>query len=149
MNTTTTSIVMSFIQQNCLVANQTQERYLVQKQEQELQEKKKEVERLVEYFYNMSAVTEKYYPRLRDAIQRASANGNRELYMNFDRQDFGFAQPGKPKIKPASVCCAWIRDMQQECSVYVPSALNGEFRSLKGIKWDVWNNQSFTVHFTW
>jgi len=140
---------MSFIQQNCVIANQTQERNLVQKQEQELQEKQKEVERTVEYFYNMSNLTVKYYPMVCEAIQRASCNGKRELYMNFDRRDFGFAQPGKPKIKPSSVCSAWIRDMQQECSVYVPAALNDEFRSLKGIKWDVWNNQSFTVHFTW
>ncbi len=140
---------MNFIQQNCAIARQTQKHHLVQKQEKESEEKQKEVERAVEYFYNMSNLTVKYYPMVCEAIQRASSNGKRELYMNFDRQDFGFSQIGKLKNRPASVCCAWIRDMQQECPVYVPASLNGEFRSLKGIKWDVWNNQLFTVHFTW
>ncbi len=138
-------VIMSFIQQNCATAN----RYLVQKQEEEKQEQQEMVEKQVEYFDNMSNLTVKYYPMVCNAVHQASCNGKRELYIYFDRRDFGFPQPGKPKIKPASVCCAWIKDMQEECPVYVPKTLNGEFRSLKGIRWDVWNNQSFTVHFTW
>ena len=86
--------------------------------------------------------------------------GKREKYMNFDYNDFKANFPGLGK--PYEVCIRWLTEMTKENSVYVPYKLNLDQQIIysditknpikdhfAGLKFDVWNNKNFTVHFTW
>ena len=94
----------------------------------------------------MSDLTDLYFVKLRGAIERASKGGNRYKYMNFDREKCKANFPGLGK--PSQVLGRWLDHMTNPESPYLLEE-DGEKQHLEGLKFDVWNNGAFTVHFTW
>ncbi len=82
-----------------------------------------------------------YAFRLWKALLRAAASGRRELYFNFQYQDF--CRTGIDK--PSKVCELFINELTLDISTCC-YATGGKFY---GIHYDVWGNGAFTTHFTW
>ncbi len=109
----------------------------------------------------MRFLTNKHHNYIKNVLWDAALiYGKREKYMNFDYNDFKANFPGLGK--PYEVCIRWLTEMTKENSVYVPYKLNLDQQIIysditknpikdhfAGLKFDVWNNKNFTVHFTW
>lgn len=122
----------------------------------------------------MFALTHKYHPLVKNALwNSALIAGKREKYMNFDREDFKANFPGLGT--PRDVCQRWLSEMTKIDSPYLPikppeydwdykppfenmaHLADSQFSvstpppkdHFAGIKYDVWNNAKFTIHFTW
>ena len=88
-------------------------------------------------------LSKKYYNLIAEAIRLASLSGRTYKYMNFYREDFkaNFAGLGNPvKIQEG-----WLNELCKEGSPYILE--NG--KCLKGLKFTIWNNRSFTTVFKW
>ena len=96
----------------------------------------------------MTRLTEKYHPLLKKGLNQAAQKGSREKYMNFERDDF---KANFPTLgKPGEMAVRWLQEMTTEDSNYLPVKEGTEEREhFKGLKFDVWNNGKFTIHFTW
>lgn len=123
----------------------------------------------------MTNLTTKYHKSIKDALYNAALiSGVREKYMNFEYEDFKANFPGLGK--PKDVCKRWLEEMCNPESEYLPFKNPEYFDSIylthfdnseyqidynidnkslttrdhfSGIKFDIWNNRAFTVHFTW
>ncbi len=125
----------------------------------------------------MTNLTSKYHKSIKDALYNSALiSGLREKYMNFEYEDFkaNFPELGKPK----DVCKRWLEEMCNPESQYLPLKNPEYFDSIylagvfdpyerdcfvcsigdgspktrdhfSGLKFDIWNNRAFTVHFTW
>lgn len=95
----------------------------------------------------MTSLTTEYFHSIKDAIRRSSYKGGREKYMNFDREK---CKANFPTLgTPAEVLGRWLVHMTDPESPYLVEGEDGEKLHLQGLKFDVWNNGAFTVHFTW
>ena len=98
----------------------------------------------------MTKLTEKYHPLLKEGLEQAAHGGRREKYMNFERDDF---KANFPTLgTPAEMAGKWLEEVVTEDSKYLPikeGSDNQEREHFKGLKFDVWNNGAFTIHFTW
>ena len=99
----------------------------------------------------MIKLTDKYHPLLKKGLNQAAHAGRREKYMNFERDDSKANFP--PLGTPAEMASRWLCEMTLEDSKYLPLKEGveegGEREHFKGLAFDVWNNGSFTIHFTW
>lgn len=99
----------------------------------------------------MFKLTDKYHPLLKKGLHQAAHLGRREKYMNFERNDF---KANFPTLgTPAEVASRWLSEMTLEDSKYLPlkegAEEGGEREHFKGLRYDVWNNGAFTIHFKW
>lgn len=94
----------------------------------------------------MTTLTDLYFKKLQGAILRASENGNRVKYMNFDREKCKANFPGLGT--PAQVLGRWLKNMTDPESKYLLEE-DGVKVHLEGLHYDVWNNGAFTVKFEW
>ena len=107
----------------------------------------------------MTQLTITYFQPIKDAICRASEKGNREKYMNFTR---AHCKANFPTLgSPTEVLQRWLTDITNPNSQYAPKinytddvgdsecAQTRKPDHLEGLKFNVWNNGAFTVHFTW
>jgi hypothetical protein len=92
-----------------------------------------------------------YYKDLKNAIENKSNKGKRELYYNFSWDNFKFNLPNTGK--PSKMCRVWMNQMCTHESMYLcEDVQNGIIIYLdhfKGLRFDIFNNASLTVHFTW
>ena len=88
-------------------------------------------------------LTEKYHESIKQAIKLASSHGKTEKHINFEKEDFKANFPGLGN--PKKVCEDWLKEL---CTPQSP-ALQGNKTCFIGLKFDVWYNFAFTVHFTW
>ena len=98
--------------------------------------------------YELTAI---YYTDLKKAIESKSNKGIRELYYNLSWDHFKFNLPNTGT--PSKMCRVWMNHMCNPESMYLCEGVqNGaiSYRDhFQGLKFDVWNNNAFTVHFTW
>ena len=103
------------------------------------------------YSTKMFELTDKYHKDLNYKINYKSKQGIRELYYNFNRDDFKFNLPETGN--PAKMCAVWLKHICTPQSMYLcTNYKDGEFTyrdHFHGLHFDVWNNKAFTVHFTW
>ena len=131
---------MSFIEEMSYLAQQ-------KSLEKQLSLPEKKQRRKTELYYQL---TKKYHHRIYQAIVFASSHGKLELYMNFSKDEFKANFPGLGS--PRYVCSDWLKEMCTSHSKYLNSDERGfgyQLTCFKGLKFDVWNNRAFTVHFTW
>jgi hypothetical protein len=83
---------------------------------------------------------DKYADRLWNAMKRRGQT--RTLHFNFDRDDFSRTGIGPPK----HVCGMFLNELCRDDKDTKCKRSCGKFM---GIWFDVWNNGSFTTHFTW
>ena len=99
----------------------------------------------------MFELTDKYHKDLNYKINYKSKQGIRELYYNFNRDDFKFNLPETGN--PAKMCAVWLKHICTPQSMYLcTNYKDGVFTyrdHFQGLYFDVWNNAKFTVHFTW
>lgn len=94
----------------------------------------------------MTFLTQKYLKNTRESIIRAAKKGLTEKYINFTRDDFKANFPGLGT--PKEVERDWLTEMCNPESKYLKDE-NVKRLCLDGINFDIWNNGSFTTHFTW
>jgi len=95
----------------------------------------------------MIKLTDLYHEKIRSAIERASLNGSREKYMNFNYDDFKANFPGMGN--PRAVQREWLNEMVNPTSKYLNIGEDTEKACFSGLKSDIWGNGKFTTHFTW
>ena len=98
--------------------------------------------------YELTAI---YYTDLKKSIESKSNKGIRELYYNLSWDHFKFNLPNTGK--PSKMCRVWLNHMCNPESMYLCEGVQNGVISYRdhfqGLKFDVWNNNAFTVHFTW
>ena len=98
--------------------------------------------------YELTAI---YYTDLKKSIESKSNKGIRELYYNLSWDHFKFNLPNTGK--PSKMCRVWLNQMCNPESMYLCEGVKNGVISYRdhfqGLKFDVWNNNAFTVHFTW
>ena len=98
--------------------------------------------------YELTAI---YYTDLKKSIESKSNKGIRELYYNLSWDHFKFNLPNTGK--PSKMCRVWLNHMCNPESMYLCEGVKNGVISYRdhfqGLKFDVWNNNAFTVHFTW
>ena len=99
----------------------------------------------------LTKLTDKYHPLLKKGLEQAARKGQREKYMNFERDDF---KANFPTLgTPAEMASRWLCEVATEDSKYLPfkqdNENNNEREHFKGLNFDIWNNGAFTIHFTW
>jgi hypothetical protein len=93
-------------------------------------------------------LTAKYYERIKDAIVLASNCGKTEKYMNFTKDDFKANFPGLGY--PSEFQKQWLDELSNPESNYVPvNSVTGKKQHFHGLKYKIWNNNSFTTVFNW
>lgn len=93
-------------------------------------------------------LTEKYYERIKNAIVLASNCGKTEKYMNFTKDDFKANFPGLGY--PSEFQKQWLDELSNPDSNYVPvNPVTGKKQHFHGLKYNIWNNNSFTTLFNW
>mgnify|MGYP001166174564 CR=1 FL=1 len=104
-------------------------------------------------------LTNKYHPTITHCIVNASNKGNREKFINFDRNDFKANCHGLGY--PQQVMENWLKEMCSPDSIYLPVCTNyistnynnwwkeGDKMHFEGIQFEVWNNKAFTTKFSW
>jgi hypothetical protein len=102
----------------------------------------------------MNTITGIYYHKLKSSITRRSNYGKRELYFNFNYEDFKANCNGLGK--PAVIQDMWLKEMSNPSSEFLPlkSKINDEDPdekedSFEGLVWQIWGNKTFTTVFTW
>jgi len=95
----------------------------------------------------MTFLTQKYLKNTRESIIRAARKGLTEKYINFARDDFKANFPGLGT--PKEVERDWLNEMCNPESKYFNEDEELKKMCLDGINFDIWNNGSFTTHFTW
>lgn len=101
-----------------------------------------------------------YIEELVKSILRKHLQGKKELHMNFNPRHFK-----RPGLRSASVLCKWLKTLRDESDFFKElskklissentygSDTSTEVKIsviLPIIHFDVWNNDKFTVHFTW
>ena len=97
----------------------------------------------------MKKLTTKYFLDIKKGIEYAASKGKREKYMNFDRKLFtdDFEDCGRPR----DVMVRWLGHMTSTDSEYLfPSTEDPSVKDhLHGLKYSIWNNEKFTVVFSW
>jgi hypothetical protein len=102
----------------------------------------------------------KYVEELVKSILNKHLQGKRELHMNFNSRHFK-----RPGLRPASVLCKWLKTLRDETDFFkelLKKLVSSEYKEESNtstdieinttpsvIHFDVWNNDKFTVHFTW
>jgi len=131
--------------QNC------QETSIKQQQQKDLQRQRQIQNWQRTYDDKIYELTAIYYEDLKNAIENKSNKGESELYYNLSWEHFKFNLPNTGK--PSKMCRVWLNHMCNPESMYLCEGVqNGKiiYRDhFKGLRFDVWNNASFTVHFTW
>ena len=98
--------------------------------------------------YELTAI---YYTDLKKSIESKSNKGIRELYYNLSWDHFKFNLPNTGK--PSKMCRVWLNQMCNPESMYLCEGVQNGVISYRdhfqGLKFDVWNNNAFTFHFTW
>jgi hypothetical protein len=94
----------------------------------------------------MTTLTKLYFKKVQGGILRASENGNRVKYMNFDREKCKANFDGLGT--PAQVLGRWLKNMTDTKSKYLLEK-DGVKLHLEGLRYNVWNNGAFTVKFEW
>ena len=122
------------------VQNEKKEARKRAKEEAECERSQKEKER-------KNIVWEKYFPEilsekcLQSALLKSAHKGVRALYFNFDRSDFtgwhNLVEGGYKNAHPVKMVNDLLKAARKDG--FIPSS----------ITWDIWNNQAFTVLFTW
>ena len=95
----------------------------------------------------MQRATTKYYDSLSKALikkAREVKTGTRvaKVYFNFCYEDFKANVSGMGK--PSKILEDWIKEMTNPKSIYLDGRPDFE-----GLQYDIWNNRSFTVVFSW
>ena len=134
-------MMMSFIERMRLTANNefiVSETY---RKERECAMAKRKHEMFTE-------LTEKYYLYIKKAIVEASLHGKTTKYMNFFREDFKANFDGLGK--PCEFQKMWLEELCNPDSSYIPiDPITNKKEHFEGLKFEVWNNRSFTTVFTW
>lgn len=98
--------------------------------------------------YELTAI---YYADLKKAIEYKSKKGLRKLHYNLSWDHFKFNLPNTGN--PPKMCRAWLNQMCNPESMYLCEDVQNWVISYRdhfqGLHFDIWNNASFTVHFTW
>ena len=93
-------------------------------------------------------LTTKYFDTILRGITNAAKKGNRERYINFERDDFKANCKGLGY--PSQFQRAWLEELQNPESKYLEEFQTADNKvSLEGIEFDVWNNKAFTTVFKW
>jgi len=135
---------------NANVDNTSDAKRLTLKEKKELALKKKEEfieKKRVRRDEVMTFLTQKYLKSTRESIIRAAKKGINEKYINFARDDFKANFPGLGT--PKEFQSDWLTEMCNPESKYFNGDEELKKMCLDGIKFDIWNNSSFTTHFTW
>ena len=82
---------------------------------------------------DMKHLCEIYEPKIIGRIEYAAKTGKTNAVMNLERSDFGPIHGRNAAVK--------CREMF--------AILTSTGRKLEGLKYDVWNNSSFTVYLNW
>lgn len=136
---------MSFAKMLTEIANNNTEDNKKNKTREEKKEAfaKKQNARLTEL---MTTLTDKYAKSTYDSILRAAKRGQKEKYINFNRDDFKANFPGLGT--PVEVQRKWLNEMMNPNSSYLIDN-EGTKICMEGINSDIWNNGAFTTHFSW
>lgn len=92
-------------------------------------------------------LTRKYLSTILERIEFMTSQGNRETYINFNRDDFKANCNGLGF--PRQFQRTWLMEMQNPKSDYLPTLADGSKPSLEGIRFDIWGNKKYTTHFKW
>jgi coenzyme F420-reducing hydrogenase gamma subunit len=100
----------------------------------EIQEKHENAKKTAEemFRYALDYLCVKYEVLIMRAVEHNAKKGKTEFYMNFVREDFVI---DGCKQKPQQICRK------------VLTLLTEDGKNLHGLKFDVWNNGKFTIHF--
>ena len=139
---------MSFIEQMQALSIEKGNEIKKIAEEKEAARKEKQMARIAEVKHQlMQTLTEKYHNSIIVGLRNASAKGKRKKYINFNRDDFK-ANCGMLGYPPM-VKRAWLEEMCNPESKYLPKDDDGNPMHLSGIEFNIWNNKAFTVVFTW
>ena len=98
----------------------------------------------------MISLTFMYYQQVKAAIEYASKHGRCYVHINFDKDKF---KANFPNLSPKQVLKLWLQEMSNPNSKYLRSGsifTNVNIKeSFEGLKWDIWNNDKFTVVLCW
>lgn len=94
------------------------------------QRSKREEELLLKHKDRLNELVSKWEPQICSALLRKAELGRSELHMNMTQEDFAIEDE-----RPNVVCKAMLSIMAAG--------------KLEGVRFDVWNNKAFTVHFSW
>ena len=93
-------------------------------------------------------LTKLYHSKIMESIKYQASRGKLELYMNFNKLDFKANFPGLGN--PSYVCRDWLNEICTPYSKYLHCEdLDVSRDCLNGLKFNVWNNKTFTVYFRW
>jgi hypothetical protein len=94
-------------------------------------------------------LTDKYHSIIRRAILQAAHSGKREKYINFNKNDF---KANFPTLGyPYEIQKIWLDEVITNPSSDILPRHNENDMPIhfSGLNYDIWNNSSFTTHFTW
>ena len=97
--------------------------------------------------YLFKILSDKYLITIHNAIKHAAQNGKRSKYINFTRDDFKANCPGLGGT--VAFQALWLSEITNPNSKYLVEDSNGNKIHISGIKYDIWNNGSFTTVFSW
>lgn len=106
---------------------------------------KKRQEYVKDYLFKI--LSDKYLITIHNAIKHAAQNGKRNKYINFTRDDFKANCPGLGGT--VAFQALWLNEITNSNSKYLVEDSNGNKIHISGIKYDIWNNGSFTTVFSW
>ena len=133
----------TFIEQMCEIANdKSLAQQFLDKEREEKQEKFREEQEKIKHALFLKLST-KYYYLIVEAIRLASLSGRTYKYINFCRDDFKANFPGVGN--PVKIQEDWLNELCKEGSQYIPMSAP----CLNGLKFEIWNNRSFTTVFNW
>ena len=138
---------MSFAQKLANIASSSQHSITQSMKDKEAERKAFQTRAQDRYDELMIALTQKYARRTYDSLVQAAQKGYTEKYINFDRKDFMANFPGLGN--PKQVQKSWLNEMMNPQSKYLINDNDGNSLVFDGIRFDIWNNGSFTTHFLW
>tara|TARA_X000000368_G_scaffold107759_1_gene83711 strand:+ start:76 stop:483 length:408 start_codon:yes stop_codon:yes gene_type:complete len=106
---------------------------------------KKRQEQVKDNLFNI--LSDKYLITIHNGIKYAAQNGKREKYINFIRDDFKANCPGLGGT--VAFQALWLSEITNPNSKYLLEDSNGDKIHISGIKYNIWNNGSFTTVFSW
>lgn len=94
-------------------------------------------------------LSEKHLLSIKTGIMNAAKKGKTEKYINFKREDFKANCPGLGGV--VAFQNLWLSEITNPESKYLIEDPDNKSEKIhiSGVKFDIWNNQSFTTVFSW